>query len=203
MAELPDGWTAEPLASVAEIRVSNVDKKSKFGELPVRLCNYLDVYREDYLDARHAYMEATATHAEIARFGLQPGDVVITKDSETPYDIGVPAVIDGVPNTLVCGYHLAIIRPTPRLNSTWLAKQCEHARIRRYLARAALGTTRYGLSNGSMARIPLLLPPRAEQDRAADLLRLLDETIRETQRIIVDLKGKVGKTDGILAFISA
>lgn len=200
MAELPDGWTIEPLANVAEIRVSNVDKKSKFGELPVHLCNYLDVYREGYLDAAHPYMEATATHAEIARFRLQPGDVVITKDSETPYDIGVAAVIDEAPGTLVCGYHLAIIRPSPRLNSTWLAKQCGHERIQRYFARSAAGTTRYGLSNASIAHLPLLLPPRAEQDRAGDLLRTLDERIRETNQTVVKLRQiEQGLADDLLS----
>ena len=36
-------WRTEPLERNAEIRTSNIDKKSNTGEEPVRLCNYMDV----------------------------------------------------------------------------------------------------------------------------------------------------------------
>ena len=90
----PPGWKEVPLTSVADIRFSGVDKVSRSGETPVRLCNYIDVYDNDYITAGMNFMRATATCAEIERFGLQIGDVIITKDSETPDDIGVPAVVD-------------------------------------------------------------------------------------------------------------
>src|SRR4051794_30860396 len=77
-----------PLSAVSEIRVSNVDKKSEPGEIPVRLCNYTDVYKNDYITDDLEFMRATASRAEIARFGLRIGDVIVTKDSETPNDIG-------------------------------------------------------------------------------------------------------------------
>src|ERR1700674_915348 len=109
MPELPLGWREEPLGGVAAVRVSNVDKKSRPFEIPVRLCNYLDVYGEQYLDSSHPYMVATATPSEVTRFGLRAGDVLVTKDSETPDDIGVAAVMDAAPADLVCGYPLAIV----------------------------------------------------------------------------------------------
>ena len=86
-------WRVAPLREIADIRVSNVDKKSTPGDAPVRLCNYMDVYANDYIRADLPFMEATATAAEIQRFGVQQGDVMITKDSETPDDIGIPAVV--------------------------------------------------------------------------------------------------------------
>ena len=42
-------WTTKPLKDVAEIRSSNVDKKSNPGEQPIRLCNYMDVYSHEYI----------------------------------------------------------------------------------------------------------------------------------------------------------
>jgi len=96
---------------VVELRTSNVDKKSEDGEKAVRLCNYVDVYKNDKITMSLDFMEATATEAQIERFALQVGDIVITKDSETPDDIGVPALITETAPDLVCGYHLAILRP--------------------------------------------------------------------------------------------
>ena len=108
-------WRTVPLQGVAEIRVSNVDKKTAAGEMPVRLCNYMDVYGNDYIRKDLPFMEATATAAEIGRFGVRRGDVMITKDSETPDDIGIPAVVVDQIENLVCGYHLAQLRPKETL----------------------------------------------------------------------------------------
>src|SRR5262245_23167911 len=109
--EFPIGWREVPLALVADVRVSGVDKLNRESEEPVRLCNYIDVYNNDYITGDLKFMEATATTAEIERFGLRVGDVIITKDSETPDDIGISAVVDYAAGDLVCGYHLALLRP--------------------------------------------------------------------------------------------
>ncbi len=188
MPELPLGWREEPLGGVAAVRVSNVDKKSRPFEIPVRLCNYLDVYREQYLDSSHPYMVATATPSEVTRFGLRAGDVLVTKDSETPDDIGVAAVIDAAPDNLVCGYHLALVRPTAQLNPVWLAKQFGTARVQRYLAARATGSTRYGLSNATLGNLPIFVPLREEQDRIIEVLRTLDEAIRLNEQLITKLQ---------------
>ncbi|HEV2773291.1 MAG TPA: hypothetical protein VGV57_10790 [Thermoleophilaceae bacterium] len=86
-------------------------KKSIEGQPAVRLCNYTDVYYRDTITADQEFMEATATPEQVAMFRLLPGDVLITKDSETPEDIGVPAFVAHGASDLVCGYHLALLRP--------------------------------------------------------------------------------------------
>ena len=101
-------WPWDTLANVVDLRLSSVDKKTILGEKAVRLCNYSNVYNHSVLRADMDYMEATATEREIQKCKLEVGDVVITKDSETPDDIGVPAVVRDPVVNLVCGYHLAI-----------------------------------------------------------------------------------------------
>jgi len=69
-----------PLRWLASYRTSSVDKKSNADEIPVRLCNYTDVYYSERIRADVGdFMTATATAHEVARFGLRPGDVLITK----------------------------------------------------------------------------------------------------------------------------
>ena len=92
--DLPAGWLQERLCNVTELRTSNVDKKSADGEQAVKLCNYVDVYYHDKIRSEIAFMDATATTAQIENFTLRKGDVVMTKDSETPDDIGIPALVD-------------------------------------------------------------------------------------------------------------
>jgi type I restriction enzyme S subunit len=185
----PSGWREALLSSVAEIRFSSVDKRSESGERPVRLCNYTDVYNNDYVTADMEFMHATATVPEIERFGLRIGDVIITKDSETPNDIGVPAVIDSSAPDLVCGYHLALIRPNQEMvDPTFLAKQLGDARIVRYFGQQANGSTRYGLSTGSIAAARLRLPDLSRQKVVSQVLRLVDAAIEKTSATIAKLK---------------
>jgi type I restriction enzyme S subunit len=178
-----------PLSAVCEVRVSNVNKKSEPGELPVRLCNYTDVYENDYISDDLEFMRATASRAEIARFGLRVGDVIITKDSETPDDIGIPSLVDSALADLVCGYHLAVIRPTPdKIDPTFLAKQLSQPRIARYFGQQANGSTRYGLSITAIERTPIWLPSISQQRRIGEIARHLDAAITETRSVLAKLR---------------
>ena len=117
-----EGWEAKTLRDLADIHISNVDKKVHASEMPVKLCNYMDVYSNEYITSKIQFMDASASIAEVERFSLNFGDVIITKDSETPDDIGIPTVVFEKINDLVCGYHLALIRPNPdQLDSVYLA----------------------------------------------------------------------------------
>jgi len=78
--------------------------------MPVRLCNYSNVYKNEIITDKIHFMKATATTSEIHQFKLRIGDVLITKDSESWTDIGVPALCKYENDDFICGYHLAIIR---------------------------------------------------------------------------------------------
>ena len=93
LGAVPQHWEVRRLRTIAELRVSNVDKHTKDNETPVRLCNYVDVYKNDRISEDIEFMQATATPDEIERFRLDADDVLITKDSETWDDIGVPALV--------------------------------------------------------------------------------------------------------------
>ena len=88
------------------------------NEIPVRLCNYTDVYHNEFITLHLDFMQASATVDEIAKFGLCVDDVIITKDSESWDDIGVPALVRETAPDLVCGYHLAVLRPRKGLVGT-------------------------------------------------------------------------------------
>lgn len=178
-------WVTAPLHSLAEIRVSNVDKKTVPSERPVRLCNYMEVYGNDYIRSDIPFMEATANAAEISRFKVDYGDVMITKDSETPSDIGIPAVVMDQIDDLVCGYHLALLKPNRAIvDSVFLAKQLATDETARYFRRYAAGSTRYGLSNGAIAKTPIRLAPLPQQQKIAGILTSTDTAIEKTEALI-------------------
>jgi type I restriction enzyme S subunit len=182
-------WPKRKLRDIAAIRVSNVDKKKHPNEIPVKLCNYMDVYSNDYVTSKIDFMEASATLEEIERFGLNAGDVIITKDSETPDDIGIPTVITEDISGLVCGYHCALIRPDKKqLDSVYLAKQLSTSQVTRYFSLLASGSTRYGLPVSVIESVEIPTPPKIEQSKIAEILSTVDRAIEQTEGLIAKQK---------------
>ena len=179
------GFDTKPLKWIAGLQVSNVDKKSVDGEIPVRLCNYTDVYYADTITPEMDFMVATATANEISKFRLRVGDVLITKDSEDYLDIGVPAYVAAQAPDLICGYHLAMLRPDRTLvYPRFLFWAMASSSVSHQLSVAATGLTRYGLRQDSIASAAIPYPPLLVQEAIAGFLD------RETARIdeLVDKK---------------
>ncbi|HEV2174667.1 MAG TPA: restriction endonuclease subunit S, partial [Nitrospira sp.] len=151
----------------------------------VRLCNYMDVYANDYITADLQFMDASASPGEIERYRVARGDVLLTKDSETPDDIGNSSVVlDDIPD-LICGYHLALVRPDPRrIDPVFLAKQLGSAPTARRFARLASGSTRYGLAASAIASTTVPIPPLDEQRRVSAVLSSIDDTVKQTEALI-------------------
>ena len=182
LERVPEHWEMRRMATVADLRVSNVDKHIREGESPVRLCNYVDVYHNDRIGARVPFMPGTANEREIRKFRLAVGDVLITKDSEDWSDIGVPALVEYASHDLVCGYHLAMLRPNgTSLDGGYLFQALKESRVAWQCQVAAAGVTRYGLSQNAIRSMRVPLPPLSEQ-RA--IVRYLDRADRRIRRYI-------------------
>ncbi|MCL5057369.1 MAG: restriction endonuclease subunit S [Actinobacteria bacterium] len=178
-------WPTKKLRDLADIRISNVDKKVQANQKTVKLCNYMDVYSNNYITDRIRFMEGSASKAEIERFGIDCGDVIITKDSETPDDIGIPTVIMEDIDNLVCGYHLALIKPNKdQIDSVYLAKQLSTTYAARYFALHASGSTRYGLPISAIESIKIPIPTKLEQKKIAEILSTVDRAIDQTEALI-------------------
>ena len=177
------------LGDVADVKLSNVDKKTKPNELEVRLCNYTDVYKNWSIknDMAGSFMIATCNENELEKFILKKGQVAITKDSETPDDIGVSAYIAEEFDAVVLGYHLALITPfSEKLNGRFLNYYFHTKHLQAYFENNAGGSgQRWSLSIDIIKKIPLFLPGLHTQSAIADVLSSLDDKI--------DLNNKINK----------
>ena len=182
LGEVPAHWEVRRLRTIAEMRVSNVDKHSRDGEQPIRLCNYVDVYKADRIRAEMPLMTATAASVEIERFRLRAGDVLITKDSEAWNDIGVPALVEGTEDNTICGYHLALLRPfSGCVRGGFLFRAVQSSAVAYQFHVHANGVTRYGLTHNAIKSVWVPLPPPSEQ---AAIVRFLDHADRRIRRYI-------------------
>jgi type I restriction enzyme S subunit len=184
-------WKKTTIGEIAAVLVSNVDKKTLSNERRILLCNYTDVYYNDRITANMKFMEATATEAQIEKFSLRRGDVVITKDSESVNDIGVAAYVHDEIDELVCGYHLAVIRPDlSQVNPVFLQAVFNLTASRNYFASTSNGVTRFGLPIGAIREMPICIPSIEEQNKIAAMLSTCTDDIRYLTQDLAALKSQ-------------
>ena len=175
------------LGDIATVEISGVDKKSKEGELSIKLCNFTDVYYNWAITSEMEinFMEATARPNEIERFNLRRGQVALTKDSETRYDIGIATYIADNFDNVVLGYHNALVIPTPdKLSGKYLNALLHTDYARTYFSNNASGSgQRYALSIDALNDFPVLLPTLEEQERIGTIFSSIDRKIALNRQI--------------------
>ena len=183
VGKIPVGWGVKRLGEVSNIVFSNVDKKTHSDEIPVFLCNYMDVYKNSYIRNGMKFMRATAKQREIDKFSLTFGDVIITKDSETPDDIAVSTYVSEDLRNVICGYHLALIRSDKtKLFGGYLSHIFGLSEVQHHYYQLANGSTRFGLTSDVILKSEIPLPPLPEQQKIASILTSVDSHIEEKQR---------------------
>ncbi|MDT9341331.1 restriction endonuclease subunit S [Trichodesmium erythraeum 21-75] len=193
LGDIPEHWEVNKLRWFVKIISSNVDKNVDPSEKSIKLCNYLDVYNNNFISSSINFMKGSANSNEIARYTLKVNDVIITKDSEDPNDIAIPALVTENIDNLLCGYHLSILRPLKsKINGLYLLFIIKSSKVKSQFSRSAQGITRYGLTYNSIKNVIITLPPLSEQQAIANFLdeklAQIDEYIAKKQRIIELLK---------------
>ena len=194
LGEVPKHWDIKRLRFIATYKNSNVDKKSYEDQMPVRLCNYTDVYYHEFITNSLSFMTATASKAEIESMSLALGDVIITKDSEDSSDIGIPAIVSEVLDNVVCGYHLTVIS-SKKLDTNRFIHRCIQSEATKfYFYLRSPGITRFGLNQDTIGNIPITYPSLNEQTAIANFLdretRRIDALVEEKNHFIGLLKEK-------------
>lgn len=195
IGKIPKDWSLSKLKFLSDVNSSNVDKKSKEGEVSVELCNYTDVYYNEFITNELEFMKATASDKDIERFQLIEGDVIITKDSESQDDIAVPTFVKETKENLLCGYHLALIRSDKNvLNGKYLFRLFQSKKYREEFGNRSNGITRYGLGVHELKNIPIHIPSLIEQRSIATFLdrktEAIDQLIQKKEQLIERLKEK-------------
>ena len=180
------------LGDVALIEISSVDKKIKESEELIKLCNFVDVYRNWAITSKIIpdLMEATANKNEIERFMLKKGQVAITKDSETRNDIGMSTYIaDDLDNTLL-GYHCTLITPDKKkLNGKYLNAFLNSIYARKHFENNASGSgQRYTLTVKALECLKIPILSLEKQNKIGNLFSIIDRKIEANNKINSELE---------------
>ena len=169
------------LSEVATVELSSIDKKIEASEIPVKLCNFTDVYYNWSITKNvvDACMDGSVNDTEYSKFSLKKGQVAITKDSETRDDIGMSTYISEDFDNAVLAYHCALITPKQgKVNGKYLNALFNDSYGRRYFANQASGSgQRYTLSKEAIESIEIPLPSIEKQNAIGSFFSNIDKKI--------------------------
>jgi type I restriction enzyme S subunit len=137
-------------------------------------------------------MKASATDDQIRDYQLRFGDSVITKDSETPEEMGISAYVSESIDGLLAGYHLAIVRPGKNVEPRWLTWALRTGSSREQFSLNSRGLTRVSLGKNAMRSITIPVPSVQEQGFIAahldDQTQKIDNLVSLSKQAIELLK---------------
>ncbi|CAH0336604.1 hypothetical protein FVB9288_02312 [Flavobacterium sp. CECT 9288] len=193
LGEIPEHWAAIKLKHIASTSFSSVDRHEYTEEIKVSICHYPDAYKNDKINNLTSLSTGTCTEAEFEKFQLKKGQVIITKDSESANDIGVPTYIDETLENAVCGYHLAILEPQEgKLNGEFLFRFIQTSNVSIYFENNSNGVTRFGLGKPKIENLFVILPSLEEQSIIVDHINyqseLIDKSISKIKMVIEKLQ---------------
>jgi type I restriction enzyme S subunit len=168
-------WEVKTLGEVGVISGSGVDKKCRQDETPVRLVNYMDAYRRDFIYSENLEHWVTASRDQLRRCAVQKGDVFFTPSSETRNDIANSAVaMEDIPDAAY-SYHVVRLR----LTEPWDLQFRTYAfKTKAFLDQAETicdgGGTRYVISQSKFRSLIVRVPPLPEQTAIAAVLSDMD-----------------------------
>lgn len=169
-------WETKRLGEIGDISGSGVDKKCRPNEIPVRLVNYMDAARRDFIYNQDLNHWVTAPPAQARRCAVQKGDIFFTPSSETREDIGLAAVaMEDIPDATY-SYHIVRLR----LWADWDLRYRTYAfKTRGFLSQTETYCdgcgTRYVLSQAKFRKLTISVPAdKDEQTAIAAVLADMD-----------------------------
>ncbi len=172
-------WKEVKLGEIGTITSAGVDKKIVEGEKLVKLLNYMDVYRKDFLYSSDMSMTVSAPERQIKNCDLKKGDIFFTPSSETRDDIAHSAVVMEDISNGVYSYHIVRLRPTKPIDLKFSAYAFKTDMFyRQAYAWCAGSGQRYVLSQDDFRNMRAFIPTDiTEQKAIADVLSTADEEI--------------------------
>jgi len=183
--KLPSGWTLKPVGDLLKFK-NGLNKGKAFFGYGTPIVNYMDVFKHVGLRRSDVQGMVDVTNAEKQAFSARKGDVLFTRTSETPEEVGISTVLlDDIEDAVFSGFVLRGRPANDRLTPEF-AQYCFDSRfVRGQIVSSATYTTR-ALTNGrilSSVKVPLPEDPN-EQQAIAAALSDADGVVAELERVI-------------------
>ncbi|MEJ6389825.1 restriction endonuclease subunit S [Gymnodinialimonas ulvae] len=173
-----EGWQSVELGSFMEFKNGLNANKDAYGS-GVKFVNVMDIFRSPELHADKITGSVQASPKAASEYSVVHGDILFNRTSETPEDIAFASVyMDAEPITF--GGFVIRGRQTRKLLDPEFCKYVFRTdNVRRETVRRCQGAVRANIGQQDLSKVPLKIPPFAEQRKIAAILQTWDEAIEK------------------------
>lgn len=182
-------WREVRLGDVGAVSSAGVDKKTDPNQPEVRLLNFLDVFRREFIFDAELDHVVSAPPAKVEQCNVKRGDVFFTPSSETRDEIAIPAVAaEDMPG--VCySYHVVRYRLKEDWDLNFRAYVFQTDGFRRQAFRLGDGSgQRYVISQNNFRQMVVRVPGLAEQKKIGAVLKAASEEVGRLEKDIEKLR---------------
>ncbi|OWY08399.1 hypothetical protein B6V74_14760 [Thioclava sp. F42-5] len=182
-------WREVRLGHVGVVSSAGVDKKTDPKQPEVRLLNFLDVFRREFIFDSELDHVVTAPPAKVEQCNVSRGDVFFTPSSETRDEIAIPAVAaEDMPG--VCySYHVVRYRLKEDWDLNFRAFVFQTDDFRRQAYRLGDGSgQRYVISQNNFRQMLVRVPGLAEQKKIGAVLKAASDEVERLEKGIEKLR---------------
>jgi type I restriction enzyme, S subunit len=173
-SKLPSGWNlvrfSELTIEIATGPFGSMIHKSDYVENGVPLVNPIHMVKGEIIHDPTVTVTLDMA-AQMKSYRLLEGDIVMARRGE----MGRCAVVTRRSHGWLCGTGSFVLRLPSNIDRQYIALLFQSQGVRDYLAGSSVGTTMTNLNHGILSKMPVMLPPLAEQYRiVAKINQLMD-----------------------------
>lgn len=191
IGEIPSAWVTKRLRHIGNTQ-NGISKGAEFFGAGYPFVSYGDVYKNYSLPDIPSGL-VLSTDDERSHYSVEEGDIFFTRTSETIDEIGFSCVCEKtIPNATFAGFLIRVRPHTDDLLTGFAKYYFRSMHHRAFFVKEMNLVTRASLSQGLLKSMPVLVPPKDEQQRIAEYLdekcSVVDALIQEKQGLIADLE---------------
>lgn len=182
---VPKGWSAPKLGDFMDFKNGINTDKSQYGS-GVKFVNVMDVFGNDILKQSVIKGRVQIPESRLRENLLQYGDILFNRTSETFEEIAMSAVyLDDAPATFG-GFVIRGRDKNQVLDPNFSVYVFQSNRFRQDVVRLGQGAVRANIGQKDLSKVELLVPPRSEQKKIAQILSTWDKAITTTEQLLAN-----------------
>lgn len=181
-----DEWKEHTLSHFFEFKNGLNPEAKRFG-CGTKFISVSDILNNDYIDYDRIIASINPTEKELEEFGVNRGDILFQRSSETLEDVGRANVYIDDRTALFGGF---VIRGKKKeeYEPYFMRYALSSPGNRKKIIVKGAGAQHFNIGQDGLSKVSINVPTFDEQTKLGTALRLIDERIATQNKIIEDLK---------------
>ena len=187
--EFTDDWVLHPTTDYFEFKNGLNPDAKRFGA-GTKFISVMDILNNRYITYDKIIASVKPKENDLKEFGVNYGDILFQRSSETLEDVGRANVYLDKETALFGGF---VIRGKKigEYNPLFFRYLLSSPNVRKRIIVKGAGAQHFNIGQEGLSKVALFVPSEKEQEHIANLLNLVDERIETQIRVIKEIQSLI------------